>query len=129
MIEKEAEKALREAGGDWQKANKLFHDRIEAEEELRRGLLDKGIDQELRDAAKRLGETTRSCPYCAEVIVVDAVKCRFCGEWLSEPGSSSSLPEAPPADPSSAPIIRHFTLLTGWVLIVLMVILIVSFAR
>ena len=24
------------------------------------------------------------CPYCGEPILADAVKCRFCGEWLDE---------------------------------------------
>ena len=27
-------------------------------------------------------ETTKRCPYCAEVIKAAAVKCRFCGEFL-----------------------------------------------
>ncbi|MFD3164921.1 hypothetical protein [Herpetosiphon sp. NSE202] len=26
---------------------------------------------------------TKPCPYCAEQILVDAKKCRFCNEWLS----------------------------------------------
>ena len=35
---------------------------------------------------------TKKCPYCAEEIQADAVKCRHCGEWLD--GSPSARPAA-----------------------------------
>jgi membrane protein YdbS with pleckstrin-like domain len=36
----------------------------------------------------------KKCPFCSEMILAEAVKCRFCGEFLSKDASSESAAEA-----------------------------------
>ncbi|WP_124033491.1 hypothetical protein [Herpetosiphon llansteffanensis] len=38
---------------------------------------------------------TKSCPYCAEQILADAKKCRFCNEWLSGSPPAASIGTTP----------------------------------
>ncbi len=123
-----AEEAIRAASGDWAQAKAILTEKAAKDPDLQAALVERIISIELRLAATRLGESTKKCRFCAEIIALDAAKCKYCGEWLEAP-ASASIPVAPPRPVTGAPIIRHFTLLTGWVLIVLIVILIVTFTH
>ena len=48
----------------------------------------------------RKPEITKKCPFCAEEILAEAVKCRFCNEWLKAPDQP---PVCSPADFAAPP--------------------------
>ncbi len=50
---------------------------------------------------------TKKCLFCAEEILADAVKCKYCGEWLNKQATQSAGQQFSNAQP-----VWHFVLLT-----------------
>lgn len=50
---------------------------------------------------------TKKCPFCADEILTDAVKCKYCGEWLNKQAAQSAGQQFSNAQP-----VWHFVLLS-----------------
>ncbi len=114
-IQLKAEQAIRHSEGDKTQALETLEDWVGGDPSLRDSVLKRALRRELSDASQRQRAEPKKCPFCAEQISADALKCKHCGEWL-EPRTGGSKKVAQESS-LVASRVWYFVLFTAWTLI------------